>query len=220
MLFPTTDIEARCSTTKRLCPSGLLCVQNPASKGLQLTIGIQLFSASTLEVQPAQPWIFWLIWSVASEPNCEQQGAPGAWIGQVPTKTPIHPLWYGFCTQNPRTCNFPTWRPAKPRTGMTVNLPSTHYHEFMSWLWFIMPLLNWRCLSSGREVHLSLTWETCMYPLKSHHLISRSPFGVFPSVCMCVCVCVCVCVWKWEIALIHAYSSEEDLFQQWINSEI
>ena len=162
--------------------------------------------------QPTQPGIFWLIWPFASEPNCKQQGTPGAWIGQVPTKTPIYRLWNGFWTQNPRTCSFLTWRPAKPRTGMTVNLPSTHYHEFMSWLWFIMPLLNWRCLSSGREVHLSLTWETCMYPLKSHHLISRSPFGVFPSVCMCVCVCVCVSEngrlpWYMHILLRRTYFS-------------
>ena len=37
---------ACCSKTKRLWPSGLLCVQNPVSKGLQLTIRNQPFSES------------------------------------------------------------------------------------------------------------------------------------------------------------------------------
>ena len=37
---------ASCSMTERLCSSGLLCVQNPVSKGLQLTMRNQRFSAS------------------------------------------------------------------------------------------------------------------------------------------------------------------------------
>ena len=50
------------------------------------------------------------------------QGAPGAWIGQVPTKTPIQCLWYhGWSPW--RTCQFfQKWEEAQPKNLHVVHL--------------------------------------------------------------------------------------------------
>ena len=76
------------------------------------------------------------------------------------------------------------WAQNRHDGHFTINKSSWIHDLTFGLSWFIMLVLTWFCLSlsTRREVHLFLTWETCMYPLKSHHLISRSPFGVFPSV--------------------------------------